>query len=91
MANSDVDGGARRNYRREGQGYPGDLRDVCPDLNNAGRDDGAGPAAGDERLLSNRSADLHRASSNDADAPRRRSPVIGRTDQTDPFRTLGPA
>ena len=37
--------------------------------NNAGRDDGAGAAAGGERLLSNQSADLRRASSSDADAP----------------------
>jgi hypothetical protein len=35
---------------------------------NAGRDDGAGLAAGGERLLWNRSADLRRASSSDADA-----------------------
>ena len=45
---------------------------VGPDLNNAGRDDGAGPAAGGERLLSNRPADLRRASSSDADVSRKR-------------------
>jgi transposase len=53
--------------------YPARPQAACtgvgPDLNNVGRDDGAGPAAGGERLLSNRSADLRRASSSDADAP----------------------
>ena len=34
------------------------------------RDNGAAPAAGGERLLSNRSADFRRASSSDADAPK---------------------
>jgi Nucleotidyltransferase substrate binding protein like len=34
------------------------------------RPDGTGPAAGGERLLSKRSADLRRASSSDADAPK---------------------
>ena len=47
----------------------GGLHGRRPDLNNAGRDDGAGPAVGGERLISNRSADLRRASSSDADAP----------------------
>jgi len=28
MANSDVDGGYRRTYRQEGNGYPSDLRDA---------------------------------------------------------------
>ena len=50
--------------------------------NNAGRDDGAGRAAGGERLISNRSADLRCASSSDAFAPIR---AITRTAQI--FRT----
>jgi len=60
-------------YLRHPRFYPARPQAACtgvgPDLNNAGRDDGAGPAAGGERLLSNRSADLRRASSSDADAP----------------------
>jgi transposase len=63
----------RRNPRhlRHPRIYPARPQAACtgvgPDLNNAGRDDGAGPAAGGERLLSNRPADLRRASSSDAD------------------------
>ena len=53
---------------------------VAPDLNNAGRDDGAGPASGGERLLSNRSADFRRASSSDADAPKPAAPFHGERD-----------
>jgi hypothetical protein len=53
--------------------------------NNAGRDDRAGPAAGSERLLSNRSADLRCASSSDADAP---IPDLPAPDQKGRFKLI---
>jgi hypothetical protein len=53
---------------------------VGPDLNDAGRDEGAGPAAGGEHLLSDRSADLAGAYSSDADAPK----AVTRTASTEP-------
>src|SRR5262252_2001823 len=53
---------------REITGSRGSLQDPDPKVCGVAPD-GAGPAAGHERLLLNRSADLRRASSSDPDAP----------------------